>query len=82
MPVLHIFQMNLCNRLFTVALCFLLTEKEPNYTWALEHLRLAMDNQSPSFIVTDHKQAVINAIKKVYPLLLAHQEELLQAFQQ
>jgi hypothetical protein len=67
MPLLHIVGMNSCNRSFSVAFCFLSAEKEPNYTWALEHLHLAMDKESPSVIVTDHEQAVINAIKKVYP---------------
>jgi hypothetical protein len=67
MPLLHIVGMNSCNWYFMVAFCFLSAEKEPNYTWALEHLHLAMDKESPSVIVTNHEQAVINAIKKVYP---------------
>ncbi|EHS63730.1 uncharacterized protein PGTG_21806 [Puccinia graminis f. sp. tritici CRL 75-36-700-3] len=67
MPLLHVVRMNSCNRLFTVAMCFLLAKKEANYMWALEQLLLAMDNHSPSVIVTNHEQAVINVIKKVYP---------------
>jgi transposase-like protein len=48
-------------------MCFLLAEKEANATWSLEQLLLVMDNQPPSVIVTNHEQAVINLIEKVYP---------------
>jgi hypothetical protein len=34
MPLLHVVGMNSCNRLFTVAMCFLSAEKQANYMWA------------------------------------------------
>ncbi|KAJ0009922.1 hypothetical protein Pint_33440 [Pistacia integerrima] len=53
---------------FSVAFAYLESEREDNYTWALQRLRSLMeDNALPSVIVTDRDLALMNSIQEVFP---------------
>ena len=67
MPLLHIIGINSSNKSFSIALCFMPAEKKDNYAWALEQLFIPFNQISPSVLLTDNKQALINAITKVFP---------------
>lgn len=67
MPLLHIIGINSSNKSFSIALCFMPSEKKANYVWALEQLVISLDQVSPSVLLTDNEQALINAITQVFP---------------
>ncbi|POW21892.1 hypothetical protein PSHT_01821 [Puccinia striiformis] len=52
---------------FTVAFCFINTEKDIDFTWELEQLALVLQPHSPSVILTDKEQALMSAIEVVFP---------------
>lgn len=68
MPLLHIVGRMSTNNTFTIALCFMRSETETNYTWALTELARHLDGQMcPLVILTDREVALINAVEKVFP---------------
>ncbi|KAI7963067.1 hypothetical protein MJO28_001161 [Puccinia striiformis f. sp. tritici] len=66
-PLLHVTAINSCEKTFTVAFCFINTEKEVDFCWALEQLKFALEPHVPSVIVTDKEQALMSAIENVFP---------------
>jgi hypothetical protein len=67
MPLLHIVGVNSSNRNFSIAFCFIPSEKKEEYTWALEQLHASIDKGNPSVFLTNNEQALINAINLVFP---------------
>ncbi|KAL0218005.1 hypothetical protein RCL1_008853 [Eukaryota sp. TZLM3-RCL] len=64
------------NKTFTLAYCFMDSEIEDDYRWALQQLR-ETTNKIPDVFVTERELALINALKTEYPatthmLLLWH----------
>ncbi|KAI3887526.1 hypothetical protein MKX03_032035 [Papaver bracteatum] len=69
MPLLNVVIHTSTKAVFTVALCFMQFEREGNYVWALERLKeLYMYENLPTVFLTDCDQALMNAIKRVFPL--------------
>ncbi|KAI3887876.1 hypothetical protein MKX03_005577 [Papaver bracteatum] len=69
MPLLNVVSHTSTKAVFTVALCFMQFEREGNYVWALERLKeLYMYENFPTMFLTDCDQALMNAIKRVFPL--------------
>lgn len=69
MPLLHIVGHTNTNRTFTIAVCFMRSEKTGDYQWALEAFReLAGEHFHPEAIVTDRELALMNAIQLVFPV--------------
>ena len=66
--------LNICaisgnNRVVQVGLAFLSSEKEADYTWAIQQLRniIAIHNiEEPVSIVTDRELALINCLKSSF----------------
>ncbi|KNE92166.1 hypothetical protein PSTG_14458 [Puccinia striiformis f. sp. tritici PST-78] len=67
MPLLHVTGINSTNKSFTIAFCFINTEKEEDFTWALEQVAFLLEPLVPSVILTDKEQALMTAIEKVFP---------------
>ncbi|KAI7947253.1 hypothetical protein MJO28_009161 [Puccinia striiformis f. sp. tritici] len=67
MPLLHIVGVDSSNRSFSAGFCFLSSEKEEDYVWALEQFDEALGGPLPSVLATDKEQALINAIDVVFP---------------
>ncbi|KNE90293.1 hypothetical protein PSTG_16285 [Puccinia striiformis f. sp. tritici PST-78] len=67
MLLLHITGVNATDKSFTVAFCFINTEKDIDFTWELEQLALVLQPHSPSVILTDKEQALMSAIEVVFP---------------
>ncbi|POW07208.1 hypothetical protein PSTT_08425 [Puccinia striiformis] len=65
--LLHIAGINSSNKTFTFAFAFISREKEGNFTWALDQLRLALSLHVPQVILTDKEQALMNAIEVIFP---------------
>src|SRR3954462_826463 len=59
------------NSTFEIALCFLQSEMEPDYAWALSRLRQTLNdyhiNLPSSVILTDRELALMNALKTTFP---------------
>ncbi|TYZ63072.1 hypothetical protein PybrP1_006888, partial [[Pythium] brassicae (nom. inval.)] len=68
MPLLHVVGMTNTNISFTIALCFLRSESQANYHWALSELRTKLgDEYAPGVIVTDRELALMNAVAISFP---------------
>jgi len=68
MPLLEIVGVTSTDMTFCVGCAFLDAEKEDNYSWACETLRLLMDKNSLTLvIVTDRELALMNAIERSFP---------------
>ena len=68
LPLLHIVGVTSTGLTFCVACAFLEAEKEDNYSWACQTLRVLMDEHSlPNVIVTDREKALMNAIEGTFP---------------
>ena len=67
LPLLHILGLNAFNKSFSVAFCFLPQEKKENYSWALDQLSQALENNIPSVIITDRELGLISAIEDCFP---------------
>jgi histone-lysine N-methyltransferase SETD2 len=57
---------NLSNKSFTFAFCFLSREKEDDYLWALEQLKTFLLPHKPSVILTNKEPAIMTAIDSVF----------------
>ncbi|MCL7029427.1 hypothetical protein MKW94_007850 [Papaver nudicaule] len=69
MPLLNVVSHTSTRAQFTVALCFMQFEREDNFVWALEKLKeLYLYDNVPNVFLTDCDQALINAVKIVFPL--------------
>ncbi|KAL6513162.1 hypothetical protein OROGR_020648 [Orobanche gracilis] len=67
MPLLEIVGQTSTEKNFTVAFCYMECEKHSNYLWALQQLRVLIDDVSlPSVIVTDN-EAALEAVGRVLP---------------
>ncbi|POW03662.1 hypothetical protein PSTT_10917 [Puccinia striiformis] len=67
MPLLHIAGINSSNKTFTFAFAFISREKEGDFTWALDQLRLVLSPHVPQVILTDKEQALMNTIEVIFP---------------
>ncbi|TYZ58403.1 hypothetical protein PybrP1_002537 [[Pythium] brassicae (nom. inval.)] len=68
MPLLHVVGMTNTNTSFTIALCFLRSESQANYRWALSELRTKLGNEYVSgVVVTDRELALMNAVAISFP---------------
>lgn len=66
MPLLNVVGFTGLNTTFYVAFAFLRGEKEEDYNWALQKLRLHMP-AVPRVIITDCELALINTIDRIFP---------------
>lgn len=75
LPLLHIVGTTNTHQTFTIALCFMHSEVEERYVWALEQLKSVVfegdtentNIQQPQTFCTDAEPALYNAIAKVFP---------------
>ncbi|GMF48555.1 unnamed protein product [Phytophthora fragariaefolia] len=70
LPLQNIVVVTGANTVLPVAQCWLPGEKEGDYVWALNMLRLLMienDIPSPQVVLTDRELACINVLGKVFP---------------
>lgn len=75
LPLLHMVGTTKTHKTFTIALCFMHSEVEERYVWALEQLKsIVFDGNSehspfplPKTFCTDAEPALFNAIGKVFP---------------
>ena len=68
-PLLEIVGQTSTEKTFHVAFCYMEAEKASYFTWALEQLRnlIESDDAMPQIIVTDKEDALILAVRKVFP---------------
>jgi len=54
---------------FSIAFAYMMSERQDNVNWALERCRelLHSKNLYPKVVVTDHDNALINVVEKVFP---------------
>ena len=68
MPLLVIIGLTGLNTSFYVAFVFLRSEQERDYYWALQQLKISLDNSTqPRVIVTNRDLALMNAISTSFP---------------
>ncbi|XP_052723064.1 uncharacterized protein LOC108336891 [Vigna angularis] len=69
LPLLEIVGMTSTGLTFSAAFAFLSTERQSNFTWALEKLKglFLTSEGGPKVIVTDRDLALMNAISSVFP---------------
>jgi hypothetical protein len=67
MPLLHIVSSTPFNRTFTIGYCFLQKEEVGDYVWALQSLKSALGDYSPSVVSYDRERALISAVQDVFP---------------
>ncbi|XP_052730443.1 uncharacterized protein LOC128195805 [Vigna angularis] len=69
LPLLEIVGMTSTGLTFSAAFAFLFTERQSNFTWALEKLKglFLTSEGGPKVIVTDRDLALMNAIANVFP---------------
>ena len=68
MPFVEIVGVTSTRKTFCIAFAFISEEKEKNYKWVLERLKLTLEGcMHPRVIITDRDLALINAYKKVFP---------------
>ena len=68
LPLLEIVGVTSTDLTFSIAFVYMDSEREDNYTWALERLCSTMDDDAlPEVIVTDRDLALLNAIRRVFP---------------
>ena len=68
MPFVEIVGVTSTRKTFCIAFAFISEEKEKNYKWVLERLKLTLEGcMHPRVIITDRELALINAYKKVFP---------------
>ncbi|XP_052728520.1 uncharacterized protein LOC128195310 [Vigna angularis] len=69
LPLLEIVGMTSTGLTFSATFAFLSTERQSNFTWALEKLKglLLTSKGGPKVIVTDRDLALMNAIANVFP---------------
>lgn len=69
LPLFEIMGVTSTNLTFSIAFIYLQSEREENYTWALQILRNLLDVYCimPDVIVTDRKLSLMNAIYAVFP---------------
>ncbi|XP_038698023.1 protein FAR1-RELATED SEQUENCE 5-like [Tripterygium wilfordii] len=73
MPLFEIVGVTSTKMTFCIAFVFLQSEKEDNYTWALNCLRSTMDEcTTPRVIVIDIDLALMRSCAQVFPLYMAH----------
>lgn len=69
-PLLHVVAQTPFNSKISVAFCFLKSEEEHSYIWALNQLHSTFNCQAtndPDVLVTDRDLALMNAISTVFP---------------
>jgi len=72
MPILNISSVLRNNETLSFGVCFLSSEKEGDYIWAIEAFIDIMEKHSikmPLTIVTNRELALLNALKASFPLL-------------
>ncbi|GJS13366.1 FAR1-related sequence 5-like protein [Tanacetum coccineum] len=68
MPFVEIVGITSTSKTFCIAFAFISEEKEKNYEWVLERLKLTLEGcMLPRVIITDRELALIGACKKVFP---------------
>ncbi|BBN09862.1 hypothetical protein Mp_4g23330 [Marchantia polymorpha subsp. ruderalis] len=68
MPLLHAVSLSSTSQTFSAAFCFLRSETEADYTWALTQIKSIFDGDHlPKVIVTDCDQALMSALATVFP---------------
>ena len=69
MPLIHFSGVTPTGKNFSIGFGFLSAESEPQYTWMLEAYRQAVlgGDVEPLIIITDNEQALLNAMRTVYP---------------
>lgn len=70
LPLLDVVGIDSTNKTFTISFSFLSGEQEPDYIWALEHLKRLYDGvDTPKVFAVDRDLALIHAIQTVSCLL-------------
>lgn len=66
MPLVHICGITSSGQTFSIAFCFMKSEKTVDYNWLMLELRAVYDQikETPLLMVTDNDQALINAISR------------------
>lgn len=68
LPLLHIVGQSCTNKLFSVAFCFLSSETDKAYLWAIEQLKdIWHPERQPQVFITDKEKALHNALKVHFP---------------
>nr|XP_043613294.1 protein FAR1-RELATED SEQUENCE 5-like [Erigeron canadensis] len=68
MPFVEIVGVTSTSNTFSIAFAFIHSEKTTNYKWALDCLKLTLDEcMLPRVIVTDKEMALVNACNEVFP---------------
>jgi hypothetical protein len=67
MPLLHIIGITPLDTHFSAAFCFLSSETEEDFTWAMKQFRDVMDDKTVPFWLTDCQLALKNGISMAYP---------------
>jgi len=66
--LMEIFGVTSTEMTFSIAFAYLETEREDNFSWCLDSMRLLVyDWQIPPIIVTDRDLTCINAVEKIFP---------------
>jgi hypothetical protein len=71
MPLMVIVGSTNLNTTFHVAYCFLANEGEEDYLWAVQALKVILDQPGhiyPGVVVTDREVALINAVRLTFPM--------------
>lgn len=69
MPLLIIYGQTALHTTFYVAFCFLIKEKTPDYTFAMQQMKSlysTLELPPPTVIVTDMERSLINAIREAF----------------
>nr|GEV67260.1 hypothetical protein [Tanacetum cinerariifolium] len=67
MPFVKIVGVTSTRKTFCIAFAFISEEKEKNYKWVLERLKLTLEGcMHPRVVITDRELALINAYEKVF----------------
>ncbi|XP_038688571.1 uncharacterized protein LOC119987723 [Tripterygium wilfordii] len=69
LPLLEIVGVTSTDKTFALAFCYMHSEKEENYEWALNCLKELFDEEElPGVFVMDRELALLNAVRQVFPL--------------
>jgi hypothetical protein len=70
MPLLNLYSVTGSKKTIQTALCFLSSEKEEDYEWAMTQFKELLEKNSihwPLSIVTDRELALMNALETIFP---------------
>lgn len=69
MPLLHVMGFSPNNKSFSVCFCFLKSEKEEDFLWALGNLsKMFNEGTSPEVCIIDRELILMKALEKTFPV--------------